>query len=194
MKLQNKTTRTLLLAISILAIAQPGYAQSKETTPASPAPSSATDLKKSCHQFVQSFYTWYLSKAVSCNSDIALKKKKSAFSAELYKRLEEDRAVAAKTPDEVVGLDFDPFTNSQDPSDKYVVGTIVPKGDKYLVDVYGIREGKKSPKPEVVPELAYKNGQWQFVNFHYGKSEYPQNENLLSVLKALKTDREKTAK
>jgi hypothetical protein len=42
-----------------------------------------------------------------------------------------------------------------------------------------------------VPELAFENGKWVFTNFHYGDSDIPANENLLSVLQQLKKERDK---
>jgi hypothetical protein len=53
---------------------------------------------------------------------------------------------------------------------------------------------KRSSNPDVVPELAFENGQWIFTNFHYGKTGSPVNENLVSVLQILKKDRRKKAK
>jgi len=155
------------------------------------APSQAQAAKS----FVQSFYTWYTPHANSnehAPTDVyAVQQKKSSFSAELYKQLKEDSDAQAKVKDEIVGLDFDPFLNAQDVSTKYVVGNVVAKKDRYLVDVHSVSNGKKSAKPDVVPEVALTNGKWTFVNFHYGKTEFPENENLLSVLKVLRESRAK---
>jgi hypothetical protein len=76
----------------------------------------------------------------------------------------------------------------------FVVGRVHHKGDRYLVDLFGVREGKKSLEPDVVPELALQNGKWVFTNFHHGESDIRVNENLVSILQQLKKDREKTAK
>lgn len=54
--------------------------------------------------------------------------------------------------------------------------------------------GQKNSDPDVVPEHAFENGQWIFTNFHYGKTDIPVNENLVSVLQILKKDRRKKAK
>jgi hypothetical protein len=152
--------------------------------------------EKSCRTFVQGFYNWYTAvtqkETQGDSSDLALKYKGSAFSPELLHQLKEDSAAQAKVSGEIVGLDFDPFlaTNS-DPYEKYVVGNVLPKGDRYRVQIYGIQAGKKSTDPVVVPELISKNGRWTFVNFHYGKSKFTENENLLSILNVLKKDRQK---
>jgi len=62
------------------------------------------------------------------------------------------------------------------------------------VEVFGFWNGKRAAKPDVVPELAWEKGNWVFTNFHYEKSNIPENENLLSVLKALKKEQAKTPK
>jgi len=154
--------------------------------------------EKSCRTFVQGFYNWYVlesrKESSGCTSDLALKYKSSVFSPELARKLREDSAAQAKAAGELVGLDFDPFlATNDDPYERYVVGKVSPKGEHYWAQIYGIHAGKKSKDPAVVPELALKNGRWTFVNFHYGKSEYPVNENLLSILNVLKKDRQKYA-
>ena len=155
-----------------------------------------------CGHFVQQFYDWYaakenaLTKSNSRESalEVSLREKRSSFSPELVKGLKEDLAASNKSSGEVVGLDFDPFLNAQDIAERYLVGRVTPKGDHYLVDVFGVWGGKKKSTPDVVPELAFDSGQWIFTNFHYGKTDIPVNENLLSVLQILKKDRRKNAK
>jgi len=144
---------------------------------------------------VQGFYDWYLKQTLNEKagpaSDLALKYKSSSFAPELLRRLKEDSAAQAKVSGEIVGLDFDPFLNAQDVGERYVVGKITPKQGSYWAEVYGVWNGKKSQKPDVVPELIFKDRHWLFVNFHYGKSKYPENENLLSILRVLREDRRK---
>ena len=38
------------------------------------------------------------------------------------------KAAYKKSPEEIVGLDFDPFLNAQDIAERYLVGKIIPKG------------------------------------------------------------------
>ena len=68
-------------------------------------------------------------------------------------------------------MDFDPFLNSQDLSERDVVESITHKGDSYWVEVYAMVSGKKSENPVVVPELVFKDRRWVFVSFHYGKTK-----------------------
>jgi len=143
-------------------------------------------------KFVQDFYDWYVPKAQGDNNGapwmIALKEKSSAFDPKLAAALTEDNAAQAKVDDDIAGLDFDPFLNSQDPGERYVVGAAKWKGNMLQVDVYSIASGKKSDKPDVVDDLVKTQGHWQFVNF-----EYPGEGDLLSTLATLKADREKPA-
>jgi hypothetical protein len=144
----------------------------------------------SCRKFVGEFYAWYLARGK--NTDplrVALRRKRANFSPELIRRLNEDYGAAAKSPNEIVGLDGDPVLNSQDFADKYITGSVAQKDNRFLVDVFSITAGKRSEIPAVTPELRHQNGLWVFTNFHYkidGKSD-----DLLSLLKRLKADRKK---
>lgn len=140
-----------------------------------------TDM--SCRTFVQQFYDWYSPIArkeggSESSWEHALRVKGKMFSLELPRKLKEEDAIQAKVHD--AGLDADPFLNSQDPAQRYVVGTVRREGDRCWADVYGIYSGHKSAKADVVPELALINHQWVFVNFLYG------NSNLLDLLNTLR--------
>jgi hypothetical protein len=155
--------------------------------------------EQSGRNFVQEFYSWYNKPAAKPGQERtpkeALKLRSDAFDAELRNRLKEDFDAQAKVTGEIVGLDMDPFldTNS-DPYERYVTGKVTPKAGAFLVDIYGMNAGKKTAKPVVTPEVKYQGRHWQFVNFHYSKSKFPENDNLLSVLKALRQSREKYPK
>jgi len=156
---------------------------------------SSQDIQKSCRDFVQKFYDWYVPKTQKLSAertwDLALKYRRSSFSAELVRRLSEDSDAQAKVAGEIVGLDFDPFLNSQDPDEHFVVGKVRTSGDSCRAEVHGVRSGKRSEEPDVVVELALKHGRWLFVNFHYEKAENPARENLLSLLKSLRENRQR---
>jgi hypothetical protein len=164
-------------------------AHAKEGKVPSPATTSESGGK-----FVQDFYDWYNkinpADQSSPTLESAIEKKPNAFSTDLLTLIKADIAAQDKVEGEIVGLDFDPIlaTNS-DNADKYVIGKVIPKGKTQWVEVYSIFSGKKSEKPIAIPEIEYKNKHWMFVNFHYGKTEYPENENLISVLKALADSR-----
>ncbi|MCX5792266.1 MAG: hypothetical protein NTY45_08645 [Elusimicrobia bacterium] len=127
-------------------------------------------------------------------SSLAIKQKRSVFSSQLLLALEEDLKASDNAPGEIVGLDFDPFLNSQDPAEHYALGKSTLKKSKCSVEMYGVSAGKKNPEPEVVAESKLNAGKWVFVNFHYGKSDHSKDENLLDILKSLNADRKKWAK
>jgi hypothetical protein len=142
--------------------------------------------------FVEGFYAWYVPKALSGHSgpawSAAVKEKGSYFSPELGRKLLEDSEAQAKDAGEIVGLDFDPFLNSQDPGRSYSVGKVVPKRGSYLAEIHRVVSGKPEEKLTATAEITGRNGRWYFVNFFY-----PDGHNLLDVLKALKDDRDKPA-
>jgi Protein of unknown function (DUF3828) len=177
-------TKKVISGILLLTLMAPLSLPAHGTTPQA--------LQKSCRNFVQGFYDWYL-KQEKDNCDKRLTRsdlykkvfKKVAFSPELQRRLKEDDEAQAKVPLMEIGLDFDPFLNGQNPGERYEVGQVTLKNGKYWVDVYVFGNGEKSQKPSVHPELVNQNGRWCFVNFHYDTP----NLDLLSILKDLRERR-----
>jgi len=154
--------------------------------------------EQSCKKFVQAFYDGYIHDCWSdgptdlCSGVVArrpLKYKASVFGPELTRRLNEDAAAQEKAH-ELVGLDFDFIVNGQDINGRFEVREVTRKGDRYFADVYEMPEGENPSKPHVIPELAFDGQQWVFINFHYPDSPYPEDENLLSIMKMLREDRE----
>ena len=156
----------------------------------------ASDLAASSREFVQKFYDIYVPKALAGQPSppwrLAVDKMSADFDGELIKALKDDLAAQAKAQEQtqaeggdIVGLDFDPFLDSQDPAKRYEVGSVRQEGADYLVDVYAVASGKRSEQPSVVPELAYQDGHWHFVNFRY-----PEGGDLLTLLKQMQADRE----
>lgn len=142
--------------------------------------------------FVQGFYNWYVPEALKTQDEpvwnVALKYKPSAFSPALLRALKEDSEAQAKANGEIVGLDFDPLLNTQDPCDRYEVGAVTHHEDRYLVEVYGVCAGKRNQKPDVIAEVARREGSWAFVNFHYPTI----GRDLLSTLRTLREGRRKS--
>lgn len=139
--------------------------------------------------FVKKFYDWYVPIALKPDlkedsSNVAIAKRGALFDPPLLKALQDDAEAQAKTPDDIVGLDFDPFLNSQDPDDKYVVAGVTEKDGLYLVDVYGLRKGKREKTVSVTAELRPAKDSFVFTNFRYG-----EDGNLVDVLKSLADDR-----
>jgi hypothetical protein len=177
MKTFTQIGRALLFLVALIAASSSRlHAQQR----------SARELESSCHDFVQGFYDWYVPKALQEKSEpawnLALRYKKSVFTQELFRRLSQDSEAQAKAKGEIVGIDFDPFLNSQDPSEHFTVQNVSRRGDRFWVEVRGIQAGEMHER--VTPELVLsKDGQWTFVNFHYGSTKSSADEDLLTILK-----------
>lgn len=143
---------------------------------------------ESVRRLVQSFYDWYVPEgsveSLSPSFDRALRTKSSLFSPKLLKALREDSAAQSKAKGEIVGLDFDPFLNSQDPDAHYTVGKATRHGSSYLVSVYGLTPGKRPSRLAVIVKLERHSGKWHFTNFIY-----PDGIDLQTVLAALSLER-----
>jgi hypothetical protein len=150
------------------------------------------DDPTSCRNLAQGFYDWYVPYIHRDDPGVtrlvAIRERPNLFSPELVRLIKDDAGAQAKS-DEIVGLDFDPFIFGQDSDDTYMVDDVKRQGNRCLVSVYGIIDEKKREKPSVVPELMLKGNQWIFVNFHYPNPTRPIDENLLSILKALRVYR-----
>lgn len=125
-------------------------------------------------------------------SDLEIKARPGNFSRELRRRLAEDMAAASRNKDEIVGLDFDPYLNSQDMADRYVVRKVVRAGQRYRAEVHAVTEGKQTATPVVIPELVRTGSGWMIVNFLYRNPENAADKSdLLSILSQLRADRRK---
>lgn len=133
-------------------------------------------------EFVQGFLDWYLPRDLvdgeATMKEIIRKQKTGILDPELARLLREDRAAQDRC-NEVVGIEFDPFLNTQDPAQRYEAGNISQTGQHYRVDIYGIESGKRHEKPDLSAEVLKRNGRWTFINFYY-----PDGNDLLAILKA----------
>ena len=149
-----------------------------------------SQAKASVCKFAEEFYAWYVPIARADNPDpaweLALKSKKDVFDRPLAQAIKEDLDAQAKFPGEIVGIDFDPFLYTQDPAKRYTIGKVSQKGERYLVEIHGNRNGKKIDGNALTAEIAKKGGRWVFTNFYYSKGK-----DLLSILRSLKVDRQK---
>lgn len=164
------------LSLCLLLAASAGSPRAQE--------SESQDLQKSCRQFVQGFYNWYVRKLTKESpKGEAYDLKRAAFDPELRRQL---KAYDTANREGIGLLDFDPFVTGQDFSRVgYSAGKVTRKNDRYLVNVYclgGCLGGGRS-NLVVLPELMYKDGQWRFMNFHYLFPDGSKGD-LLSILKA----------
>ncbi len=166
------------------------------------------DIQQSCRTFVQGFYDWYVPRWLTNNLESSsafkkwqasrdpLRQKTYPLSAELVRRLKEDRAAQDKIPGELVGLDSDPYISGNGgPLGRYVVGRITPKAGHYLAEIY-LQPSAEGKRPVVTAEVAFVNERWIIVNFHYyiyDGGKLTHRYDLLSRLKALREERQKNA-
>jgi hypothetical protein len=133
-------------------------------------------------RFLDEFYQWYTPLTHKNNTttawDVAVKLKGKSFSAQLARLLKQD-SVAKASCRELIGLDFDPFLNTQDPSQQYKVGNVTRTGETYRADIYRVAAGQQAKKPDLTAEFTKKNDGWMFLNFFY-----PNGTNLLAILSA----------
>jgi hypothetical protein len=148
----------------------------------------------SARRFVQEFYSWYIPMANKPTNGAtwmrAIRQRGPSFTKQIIAALREDSVAAAKEPNEVVGLDGDPFLNAQEYCKQYRATRATASGPNYLVDVVG--GGGDCPahtKPDIIVELTRREGRWVFLNFRYPD----QNPgDLLGLLQLLKKDRKKS--
>lgn len=149
----------------------------------------------SVRSFVSGFYQWYVPKTLKPHTGPAwnsvLRYRSRMLGTGLFQALKEDSDAQAKASGEIVGLDFDPFLNTQDPCEHYEVGEVIQKEQIYRAQIFGVCSGKKNEKPDVIAQVERQSGHWIFVNFDYPnlQKEYPDSANLLAILKALQEER-----
>jgi hypothetical protein len=140
-------------------------------------------------KFVQSFYDWYIPETSKKGYGLGkmIKTHREMFNSQLANALIADQEAQDKVPGEIVGLDFDPFTDSQDPDNKYFAKKITAAGKRYRVEIFSQRTyvGEKPGVPILVAEVISKQGRWVFTNFIYGRF----NSDLISELKRLAKER-----
>jgi hypothetical protein len=150
------------------------------------------NTEQGCRNFVQGFYDWYVPLALHDNHgpalNLALQRKPVAFEPDLLNLLKRDSEAQAKAS-ELVGLDFDPILNSQDPSEHFAVQSATKNAKGCLANVFGISSGQK--RETVVAEARFRSGGWRFANFHY--TEGTERWDLITVLKGLAADRQPKA-
>ena len=136
---------------------------------------------RSVRDFVQQFYSWYVPEALKEHKgpawDLALQYRGADFDNGLARLLMNDSAAQARC-EELVGIDFDPLLNTQDPVERYAVGRISQAGPRYRAEIYAVDSGKPGERADVSAEVVNKNGHWKFVNFLY-----PDGTNLVDILK-----------
>lgn len=152
-----------LVLLSLLASALAGFplhAQSKPST-----------IADSVGLVVQAFYTWYVPQAHAANGSpawmSAVRLRREIFAPRLVEGLRRDSVASARSRDEIVGLDGDPFLNAQDPCKRYVVRRVRPRDERFLVEVVGVGGCAGHIRPDVIVEVARHGSTFRFENFRY---------------------------
>jgi hypothetical protein len=169
---------------------------------AQPLPAVVTQptQQQSCRQFVQDFYDWYSdqlkrdsnrdwdSPGANLYTDDVRRFKPEVLSPKLRRMLKEDEEASAKNPNEIVGLDADPFTAAQEWQGKYQAGNATWKDGHCRVAVWHhkVGEGIEAFEPELIPA----NGSWIFVNIRYIDDNGASSDDLIQTLATLKQERE----
>lgn len=161
------------------------------------APAPVQDAQaQSAKAFVQGFYDWYTGEMQKNQYDSVpdpLTDKRWSFSAAIVTAMRADEAAQAKTPDDVVGIDFDPYLNAQDTCFPYKAGKVTASGSQYRVEMFDSSCSESHPDiPTVIAVVQKKGSSWEFVNFLYPGEPGQADSDLLSVLKQLAKEREET--
>ncbi len=147
--------------------------------PISARATTQADASASPRSFAEDFYRWYVHLAQGDTSrpwEAAIRLREAQFGPELARLLKED-AIAQSHCREIVGIDFDPILNTQDPAQRYELGRLAQKNHRYLIDVYAVLDGVKNQRPDVTAVFVSKGGHYAFVNFLY-----PEGHDLLNAL------------
>jgi hypothetical protein len=138
---------------------------------------------ESPREFVEQFYAWYAPRTEASDTaqgwNKALKLMYWDLSPQLAKLLEEDSAAQAKCK-ELIGLDFDPILNTQDPAEQYEVGIIDKRGSHYFAKIHRVDSGRRKEASDVIAEFVRQGGRLFFLNFYDPKGE----TGLVSILKS----------
>jgi hypothetical protein len=116
---------------------------------------------------VADFYSWYVPLARGTpQADMrAVRERPSTFSPQLVDALRADSVASAASPSEVVGLDGDPFLNSQDPCEQYAPVNSSERDGHFFVDVLGSGGCAAHTTPDVTVDVAPVAGRLVFNNF-----------------------------
>ena len=142
--------------------------------------------------FVQGFYDWYAGRMLAASKSKSSKGfdfidgihgRPDSFSLELKRLLDEDYAASRKCPSEVVGLDWDPFLETQDTPGAYVVGQVekTAQGFRMSIDDRKIPKGERNPVAQA--DVAFVGRHWMFVDFVEEPTDPKLRQGLVAILK-----------
>jgi hypothetical protein len=147
---------------------------------------------------VQGFYDSYFDKLNAENTnknatpaeEQVIQQEPTVLAPELSQALTADRQAQNKEPDDIVGLDFDPFIGAQDWEGKYSVNNVNLTEGVCRASVWGTDAGKK--KAMVNPVLTKLSNNWVFTDFFYPEGNQKGDASLRGILTNLRMEREQT--
>jgi Protein of unknown function (DUF3828) len=130
---------------------------------------------------VKAFYAFHFQHNFDF-SERGLKLRHKWLDESLYKLLLADRKKSAAAQDEVVGLDGDPFTNSQEPPNSFQVGKAKQddKSASVIVQLFWKDKNKVVDQRKIEVKLAKVANVWKIENLISGDSE---DDDLVRLLK-----------
>lgn len=170
-----RSVRSTLLAV-LFAVALPVGAQ--QSAPAQPAGSA--EAKRFVEVFIERYYGQFKEDANRPENWDPVAIVRRALTRELAEALAADRAAAVANQEEIVGLDFDPFSNSQDPCETYKTGRVAQRADTLMVELLGECHGQIPLIPDAVYLLVRVNRELAIADI-----AYPQGGSLRNVLRQL---------
>ncbi|HQR39075.1 MAG TPA: DUF3828 domain-containing protein [Blastocatellia bacterium] len=147
----------VVLALAVAAVVSPA-AQGAAATP---------------KQMVTTLYQYHF--AHKQRWDLTFKRYRSYFSKDLLALFDDNDKRQAASPDEVVGLDFDPITDSQEEASGYAVTGVTSDGASAVVTVR-VRTGTEHRDVRV--QFGKEGAAWKITNVLYDE------ENLATILKS----------
>ena len=160
------------------------------TTSHADSSSSASSMPdaNSAGAFVQDFYDWYAPMAYRQKNSLpwetAITLKSDLFSTRLSVALKRDKFSFANPDDSYTALDSDPFLNTYNPCEHYIVEKVVEYEKNFRVSMQAICDGKLRQKVVVWAEVTWKKDKWLLSNFYY-----PEGQDLFTMLKKLSKKR-----
>lgn len=193
MRCSLNMNRVKIIGLMLLCVLSEHPAVSLAASGLSASSTSATDTNV-IGAFVQDFYDWYAPIANSQKNSLpwegAITIKRDLFSRKLALALNVDKHSFANPDGTYTELDFDPFLNTYNPCEHYIVGNILEYDNNYRAAIQPVCNGKLQSKPVVFAEVTLKKGHWgkpdhwEFSDFYY-----PEGQDLFQLLKRLRKQR-----
>lgn len=151
------------------------------------ARNSRPKASQSCLGAAKRFYGWYVPVANRASDgpafERALATKREVFDPKLYDALKGDADAQNRAAGEITGIDFDPFLQTQDPAQQYVVRNARVERDRCSVEIWREPKPEEHPsraKPDAVADFVRAGTKWKMANVWSGDGK----TDLLTVLAA----------